>query len=106
MSCVDAIHRGEITHVREEDTGAHDIVETLAGRLDNRREILENALRFGHDAPLDHLSSGRVLGHLSAEEEEPIDPDCLREWTDRRRQLRRCNCCLAHGSSSSCYGRY
>jgi hypothetical protein len=51
MSCVDAIHRGEITHVREKDTGAHNIVETLAGRLENRREILEDALRLGDNAP-------------------------------------------------------
>src|SRR6476661_8834851 len=95
MFCVEAIHRGEITHVREKHTGAHNIVETLAGRLENRREILENALRLGHNAPLDHLASGRVLGDLSAEEEETIDFDCLGKWADRRREFRRGNCGLA-----------
>ena len=75
--CVDAIHRGEVTHTREKHTGAHDIIETLAGRVENRREVLEDALRLGHNAPLDHLASGRVLGDLSAEEEETIDFDCL-----------------------------
>ena len=31
--CVDAIHRGEVTHAREKHTGPHDIIETLAGRV-------------------------------------------------------------------------
>jgi len=77
--CVDAIHRGEVTHTREKHTGAHDIIETLAGRLENCREVLEDALRLGHNAPLDHLASGRVLGDLSAEVEETIDLDRLRK---------------------------
>jgi hypothetical protein len=34
--CVDAIHRGEVSHVREKHTGAHDIIKTLAGRFQNR----------------------------------------------------------------------
>jgi len=55
MFCVDAIHHGEITHVREKDTGAHNIVETLADRLENRQEILEDALRLGHNAPSTNL---------------------------------------------------
>ena len=88
MFCVDAIHRGEITHVREKDTGAHNIVQTLAGRLENRREILEDALRLSHNAPLDHLASRRVLGDLSAEVEETIDFDRLGKWADRRREFR------------------
>src|SRR5712672_213679 len=46
--------------------------------------------------PLDHLASGRVLGDLSAEEEETIDFDCLGKWADRRREFRRGNCGLAH----------
>src|SRR5512140_932323 len=96
MFCVDAIHRGEITHVREKDTGAHDIVETLAGRLENRREILEDALRFGHNTPLDHLASGWVLADLTAEVEETTDFDRLRKWADRRREFRRGNRSLAH----------
>ena len=65
---VDAIHRGEITYARQKHTGLHDIIETPAGRLENRREILEDALRLGHNASLDHLASGRVLTDLSAEE--------------------------------------
>ena len=35
--CLDAIHGGEVSHVREKHTGAHDIIKTLAGRLQNRR---------------------------------------------------------------------
>src|SRR5437660_993384 len=46
--------------------------------------------------PLDHLASGRVLGDLSAEEEETIDLDRLGKWADRRREFRRGNCGLAH----------
>src|ERR1700690_2109842 len=68
--CVDAIHRDEVTHARQIHTGAHDIVETLAGRLENCREVLEDALRLGHNSPLDHLASGWVLSDLSAEVEE------------------------------------
>jgi succinate dehydrogenase/fumarate reductase flavoprotein subunit len=85
------------THAREIHTGAHDIIETLAGRLENRREVLEDALRLGHNAPLDHLASGRVLGDLSAEVEETTDFDRLGKRADRRREFRRGNCSLAHG---------
>src|SRR5262252_6313296 len=101
MLCVDGIHRGEVSDVLEKHTGAHDIVKTLAGRLEDRREILEDALRLGHDAPLDHFASGRVLTDLSAEEDETINSDCLGKWADRRGELRRGDCCLAHGNSCS-----
>src|ERR1043166_2002814 len=96
MLCVDPIHRSEVTHVREKHTGAHYIIETLAGRLENRREVLEDPLRLGHNAPLDHLASSRVLGDLSAEEDETIDFDCLGKWADRRREFSRGNCSFAH----------
>src|ERR1700751_3583926 len=96
MFCVDAIHRGEITHVREKDTGAHNIVETLAGRLENRREILEDALRLGYNPPLAHLARGRVLGNLSAEVEETTDFDRLGKRADWRREFRIGSCCFAH----------
>src|SRR5262252_8601107 len=95
--CIDAIHRGEVSHVREKHTGAHDVIETLAGRFENRREVLEDALRLCHNAPLDHLASGRVLADLTAEEEETIDFDRLGKWADRRREFTRGNCGLAHG---------
>src|SRR5262249_2011717 len=55
-----------------------------------------DALRLGHDAPLDHPACGRVLGDLAAEEEESIDFDCLGKWADGRRDFRRRNCGLAH----------
>src|SRR5215471_856580 len=96
MLCVDPIHRSEVIHVREKHTGAYDIIETLAGRLENRREVLEDPLRLGPNAPLDHLASSRVLGDLSAEEEETIDFDRLGKWANRRREFRRGNCGLAH----------
>src|SRR5262249_32875083 len=95
---VDAIHRDEVTHAREKYTGAHDVIETLAGRLEDCREIPEDALCLGHDTPLDHLASGRVLGDLSAEVEETTDFDRLGKRADRWRELRRGNCSLAHGT--------
>src|SRR5438105_13602801 len=101
MLAVNAIQRHVITHVRKIHTSAHDIIETLAGRLENRREIPKDTLCLGHNAPLDHLASGRVLGDLSAEEEETIDFDCLGKWADRRREFRRGNCCFAHSNSCS-----
>ena len=54
MLGVDAIHRAEVTHVREIHAGARNVIETLAGRLENRREIPEDALCLGHNTPLDH----------------------------------------------------
>src|SRR5947199_10305214 len=99
MLCIDPIHRSEVTYAREKHPGAHNIIESLAGRLQNRRYVLEDALRLGHNAPLDHLASGRVLGDLSAEEEEAIDFDCLGKWADRRSNFRRGNCGLAHINS-------
>src|SRR5262245_25196846 len=101
MLRVDAVHRGEVTHVLKKDTGAHDIIEAPAGRLQDRRQVLEDALRFGLDPPLDHLAGRRILADLSAEEEETVDLDRLGEWAHRRRELRRGNCGLAHSNSCS-----
>src|SRR5579863_1166378 len=95
--CVDAIHRGEVTHARQIHTGTHDIVETLAGRLENRREIPEDAFCLGHNTALDHLPSARVLRDLSAEVEETTGFDRLGKRADWRREFRRGNCCLTHG---------
>src|ERR1700688_730920 len=70
MLCVDAIHRAEVTHAREIHAGARNVIETPAGRLENRREIPEDALCLGHNTPLDHLASRRVLAALPPDEEE------------------------------------
>src|SRR5437660_6353691 len=95
--CVDAIHRDEVTHPREKHAGAHGVIEILPGRLENCREIPEDALCLGHNTSLDHLASGRVLGDLSAEVEETTDFDRLGKRADRWRELRRDDCSLAHG---------
>src|SRR5215470_16708432 len=55
---VDAVHRGEVTHASEINGGAHNIIETPAGGLENRREISEDTLRFGDNSSLDHFSCG------------------------------------------------
>src|SRR5438552_15050661 len=97
MLGVNAIQRHVITHAREIHTGAHNVIETLSGRLENRREILEDALRLGRNAPLDYLASGRVLADLTAEIDETTDFDRLGKRADRRRKFGRGNCGLAHG---------
>src|ERR1700756_679774 len=51
MLCVDAIHRVEVTHAREIHAGARNVIETLAGRLENRCEIPKNTLCLGHNPP-------------------------------------------------------
>src|SRR6202162_2240194 len=86
MLCVDAIHCAEVTHAREIHAGACNVIETPAGRLENRREIPEDALCLGHNTPLDHLASGRVLADLTAEVEETTDFDRLGKRTERRRR--------------------
>src|ERR1051325_2903892 len=96
MLCVDAIHRHEVTHAREIHAGARDIIETLARRLENRREIPKDALCLGHNTPLDHLTSGRVLADLPAKVEETTDFDRLGKRAGRRRELGRGNCGLVH----------
>src|SRR5205823_13775375 len=94
--CVDAIHRDVVTHVRGKHAGARNVIETLAGRLENRREILEDALRLGSDTSRHQLARRRVLTDLTAEIDETIDFDRLGKWADRRREFRRGNCGLAH----------
>src|SRR5580692_5061790 len=94
---VDAIHRDEVTHAREIHPGARNVIETPAGRLENGREIPEDALCLGRNTPLDHLASGRVLADLTAEVEETTDFDRLGKRAYRRRELGRGNCGLAHG---------
>src|SRR6202034_1784677 len=95
--CVDAIHRGEVTHAREKHAGARNVIETLAGRLENYGEIPKDTLCLGHNTPLDHLASGRVLADLTAEVEETTDFDRVGKRSGRRRELGRGNCGLAHG---------
>src|SRR6476620_10402965 len=85
--CVDAIHRDEVTHAREIHTGARYIIETLARRLENRREIPKDALCLGHNTPLDHLARGRVLADLTAQVEETTDFDRVGKRAGRRREL-------------------
>src|SRR5438552_10639281 len=87
MLGINAIQRHVITQAREKHAGAHDIIETLAGRLEHRREILENALCLGHNTPLDHLASGRVLADLSAEIDETAGLNGLGKRADRRGEL-------------------
>src|SRR5215469_1868424 len=85
--CVDAIHRDVVTHVREKHAGARNVIETLAGRLKNRREILKDALCLGLNTPIDHLASGRVLADLTAEVKETTDFDRLGKRADRWREF-------------------
>jgi len=94
MLCVDVIHRAEVTHAREIYAGARNVIETLAGRLENRREIPKDTLCLGHNTTLDHLASGRVLADLAAEVEETADFDRLGKRADRRSELGRGNCGL------------
>src|SRR6266699_3241870 len=95
--CVDAIHRHVVTHVREKHAGARNVIETLAGRLENRREILEGALRLGRNTSRHQLARRRVLADLTAEIDETTDFDRLAKRADRRREFGRGNCSLAHG---------
>src|SRR6202034_4624584 len=95
--CVDAIQRHEVTHAREIHTGARDIIETLVGRLKNRREILEDALRLGRKTSRHQLARRRVVTDLTAEIDETTDFDRLGKRADRRREFGRGNCGLAHG---------
>jgi DNA-binding transcriptional LysR family regulator len=70
------------------------VIETPAGRLENRREIPQDTLRLGHNTPLDQLASGRVLADLTAAVEETTDFDCLGKRADRRRKFGRGDCGL------------
>src|SRR5580704_8349205 len=97
MLGVDAIERDEVTHAREKYTDAHDIIETLAGRLENSREILEDALRLGRNTSRHQLACRRVLTDLTAEIDETAGFNGLGKRADRRGEFRRGNCGLAHG---------
>src|SRR5215472_9215281 len=70
----------------------------LPAALRTAERFLEDALCLCHNAPLDHFAGGRVLGDLSAEIEETTDFDRLGKRPDRRREFRRGNCGLAHGT--------
>ena len=62
------------------------MIETLAGRLENRREIPSC---LGHNIPFNHLAGGPGLGRLTAEVEETTDFDRLAKRADRRREFGR-----------------
>src|SRR5882762_7458262 len=97
MHGVNAIQRHEVTHAREIHTGARDIIKTLAGRLKNRREILEDALRLGRNTSRHQLARRGVLTDLTAEIDETTDSNRLGKRADRRCEFGRGNCGLAHG---------
>ena len=69
----------------EKHTDAHDIIETLAGRLEKRREILEDAVRLGRNTSRHQLASRRVLADLTAEIDETAGFNGLGKRADRRR---------------------
>ena len=73
------------------------VIETPAGRLENRCEILKDTLCLGHDTSLDHLARGRVLADLTAAVEETTDFNRLGKRADRWRKLGRGDCGPAHG---------
>src|SRR5215475_3542714 len=97
MLGVNAIQRHVITHVRKIHTSAHDIIETLAGRLENRREILEDTVRLGRNTSRHQLARRRILADLTAEIDETAGVNGLGKRAHRRREFRRGNCGLAHG---------
>src|SRR5438270_542545 len=70
---------------------------THAPRTENRREILEAACGLGLTTCGHQLARRRVLGDRTAEIDETIDFDRLGKRADRRRELGRGNCDLAHG---------
>src|SRR5512146_2971732 len=67
MLRVNAIQHRVVTDTREKHTGAHDIIETLAGRLENRREILKDAFRLGRNTARHQLARRRVLTDVTAD---------------------------------------
>src|SRR5206468_9170130 len=97
MLCVDTIHRDVVTHVREIHTDADDNSETPAGRLENRREILEDSVRLGRNCSRHQLARRRILADLTAEIDETASVNGLGKRPHRRREFRRGNCGLAHG---------
>src|SRR5258708_35786628 len=96
MLGVNAIQRHVITDAREIHTSAHDIIETLAGRLKNRREILEDALRLGRNTSRHQLALRLVLNYLTAEIYEITAFDRLGKLADCRREFGAGNCDRAH----------
>src|SRR5437899_1662417 len=97
MLRIRGIQRDVVTHAREKHTDAHDIIETLAGRLEKRREILEEAVRLGRNTSRHQLARRRVLADLTAEIDETAGVDGLGIRAHRRREFRRGNCGFAHG---------
>src|SRR5580700_8830021 len=97
MLGVNAIERHEVTDAREKHTDAHDIVETLAGGLENRREILQDALRLGRNTSPHQLARRRVLAHLTAAIDETAGFNGLGKRAHWRGEFGRGNCSLAHG---------
>src|SRR5258708_18609395 len=84
MLGVNAIQRHVITDAREIHTSAHDIIETLAGRLKNLREILKDALRLGRNTSRHQLARRGVLTDLTAEIDETTDSNLLGIRADLR----------------------
>src|SRR5438067_10730974 len=90
--CVDAIHRAEVTHAREIHAGARNVIETLAGRLENRREILKDTLCLGHYTSLEQLARARDLADLVAAVTETTDCDRPGKRAGRWRALGQGHC--------------
>ena len=79
---VGAVHLGERAHVGQEDGRLHDVAEAAAGPREDRREVVEDAVRLLGDRPGHELHRGRVERDLPGGEEEPSGRDPLRVGAD------------------------
>jgi hypothetical protein len=78
MRGVNAVQRHAITRVRQIHTSALDIIETLAGCGENRREILEDARRLASDTSRHQLAGRRLLADLPTAIDKTIGGNGLR----------------------------
>ena len=70
MTAVDLVHRGEVAHVREEHGRAHHVLESDAGRTQQRAEVLHHLLGLGSDVAVDERTACGIERNLTRHEKQ------------------------------------
>ena len=79
-----------VVHVGQKDLAAHDVFERHARGLQDRADVVEDALGFRFDRAVNHAAGVRINGNLAGDVEPIVDEDSLAVRADgRRRKWRR-----------------
>src|SRR5262249_37661491 len=86
---VDLVHARELPHVDEKHAAAQHVLESRAGGLENRGDVLEDLFRLRFDVGAGETSCRGIASRLTRYEHEIAEDHAGRVGPDGRRQVLR-----------------